>query len=848
MSRGRLRVYLGAAPGVGKTYTMLEEALRRAERGTDVVIGFVETHGRVHTAALLGRIEAVPRRQMTYRGGTFEEMDTDAILARHPQLALVDELAHTNIPGTRNAKRWQDVEELLAAGIDVLSTVNIQHLESLGDVVEAVIGVPQRETVPDDVVRHADQVELVDMTPEALRRRMAHGNIYPSERVDAALGNYFRVGNLTALRELALLWVADKVDEQLDTYRSQHGISRGWETRERVVVALSGGPEGETLVRRGCRIAARATGGELVAVYVVPSDGLLASDAGALQRQRELVENLGGSYHQVVGHHVPDALLDFARGVNATQLVLGASRRTWLGTVLGGRGVAAEVTRRAGPIDVHLVSHEAVGKGRRLPEFGGHLSLRRRIAGAALAAVGLPALTAVLTQLRAQLGLSSDLLLYETVILAVALLGGIYPAVVSAVGAGLLADWFFTQPLHSLFVRGGDTVVALVVFVILAVVISGVVELAARYTREATRARAEAATLSNLSGSLVSGKDALPAVLALVRETFAVTSATLLERHAAGLTRSRDTWVLMGFSGSPPSFDPHDADTTVEVRPGLLLALRGRALPAADRSVLTAFASQAATALEHRRLSDQAADAAALAATDRTRTALLAAVSHDLRTPLASATVAVSGLRAPDVDLTAADQAELLATIEESLDRLARLVENLLDMSRLQAGALRIVPEAVGLDDLVPIVLDQLGPPGRDVHLRLPADLPDVQADPAFLERVIANLAANALRYSPPGDPPLITASTLGGRVELRVVDRGPGVAEADRERIFVPFQRLGDRDNTTGVGLGLALSRGLTEAMDGTLTPEDTPGGGLTMVLALPAAAIHSPTPDGIP
>ncbi|MGF7234536.1 MAG: universal stress protein, partial [Frankia sp.] len=388
-----MRVYLGAAPGVGKTYTMVEEARRRAERGTDVIVGFVETHGRVHTAALLGRLEVLPRRQVTYRGGTFEEMDTEAILARHPELVLVDELAHTNIPHGRHTKRWQDVQELLAAGIDVLSTVNIQHLESLNDVVEAVTGVPQRETVPDEVVRRAEQVELVDMTPEALRRRMAHGNIYPPDRVDAALGNYFRLGNLTALRELALLWMADKVDEQLDSYRAQHGISRGWETRERVVIALSGGPEGETLIRRGARIAARATGGELCAVYVVPSDGLLAGDAGALQRQRDLVEDLGGSYHQVVGHHIPDALFDFARGVNATQLVLGASRRTWIGTVLGGRGVAAEVTRRAGPIDVHIVSHDAAGRGRRLPEFGGHLSVRRRLTGTALAAVALPAVT-----------------------------------------------------------------------------------------------------------------------------------------------------------------------------------------------------------------------------------------------------------------------------------------------------------------------------------------------------------------------------------------------------------------------------------------------------------------------
>src|SRR6201981_942735 len=293
-ARGRLRIYLGSAAGVGKTYAMLNEGHRRAERGTDVVVGFAEPHARPHTIALLDGLEAVPRRTLEYRGATFEEMDLDAVLARRPEIALVDELAHTNVPGSRNEKRWQDVEELLDAGIDVISAVNIQHLESLNDVVEKITGVPQRETVPDAIVRAADQVELVDMTPEALRRRMAHGNIYPAEKVDAALGNYFRVGNLTALRELALLWTAGKVDEQLERYRADHGIAGTWEARERVVVALSGGPEGKTLIRRAARIAARSAGGDLLAVHVTKSDGLTGADPAALVSRRHLRESGGG--------------------------------------------------------------------------------------------------------------------------------------------------------------------------------------------------------------------------------------------------------------------------------------------------------------------------------------------------------------------------------------------------------------------------------------------------------------------------------------------------------------------------------------------------------------------------
>ena len=332
--RGQLRVYLGAAPGVGKTYAMLGEARRRAGRGTDVVVGYVETHGRALTTALLEGLEVIPRKTITYRGSAFTELDADAVIARRPQVVLIDELAHTNIPGSRNAKRWQDIEDILDAGITVISNVNIQHLESLNDVVQQITGVAQRETVPDEVVRRADQVELVDMAPDALRRRMAHGNIYPPEKIDAALAHYFRVGNLTALRELALLWVAGRVDKQLERYRADHGIAGTWEARERVVVALSGGPEGDTLIRRAARIAARTKGADLLAVHVTPSHGLAGAGLAHLARQRTLAESLGGTYHQVVGDDIPHALLDFARGVNATQLVWGCraaagSPRCW---------------------------------------------------------------------------------------------------------------------------------------------------------------------------------------------------------------------------------------------------------------------------------------------------------------------------------------------------------------------------------------------------------------------------------------------------------------------------------------------------------------------------------------
>src|ERR1700722_16191972 len=397
MSRGTLRIYLGAAPGVGKTFAMLEEGHRRVERGTHVVVAFVETYGRTHTEQKLQGLPVLPRRIISYRGAEFTEMDLPAVLALAPQVALVDELAHTNIAGAEHKQRWQDVEQLLDAGIDVISTVNVQHLESLNDVVEAITGIPQRETVPDAVVRAAEQVELVDMTPEALRRRMAHGNIYKSDKVDAALSNYFRPGNLTALRELALLWLADSVDEGLQRYREQHGIATTWETRERVVVALTGGPEGEALIRRAARIAARATGGDLLAVHIARSDGLAGSSVAELDRQRLLVESLGGSFHSIIGDDVAAAVLTFARANNATQIVIGASRRNPIVAALTGPGTGMNITRISGTIDVHVVSHDYVGKGRVLPRLTRGLTIQRRLVGVIVAAILLAILTPICT-------------------------------------------------------------------------------------------------------------------------------------------------------------------------------------------------------------------------------------------------------------------------------------------------------------------------------------------------------------------------------------------------------------------------------------------------------------------
>ena len=821
-TRGRLRVLLGAAPGVGKTYTMLEEGKRLLGEGRDVVVAVVETHGRAATSAMTEGLEEIPRRVVEHRGVELTEMDLDAVLARRPEVALVDELAHTNAPGSRNEKRWQDVEALLGAGIEVISTVNIQHIESLNDVVERITGVPQRETVPDELLRSADQVEVVDLAPEALRDRLSGGFVYPAERIDAALSNYFRLGNLTALRELALLWLADEVDQALRSYRAEHGIEEKWEARERVVVTLTGGPEGETLLRRGARIAARSAGGELLAVHVTSQDGLRSANPAALAEQRALLDKLGGSYHQVVGDDVPTALVEFAKSVDATQLVIGVSRRSRLAAFLTGPGIGATVIREAGNIDVHIVNHDAAGGRFALPRLSGSLTWRRRVAGLVLALAGGPLLTWLLTAFRSPDTLTSDVLAYQLLVVVVALVGGIWPALFAAVLSGLTLDFFFIEPIHTVRIAEPPHLLAVALYVLIAILVSYVVDRAARQTRAAHRAAAESEMLATISGSVLRGQGAVQALVSRTREAFGLSGVRLV---VDGQPLAAD--------GEP---SPAPAAERVPVGDRAVLELHGD-VEAAERRLLAVVVAQLQAVLEHRALVETAREIAPLAASDRVRSALLSALSHDLRRPLAAATAAVGGLRAARGSLTPEDRDELLATADESLATLATLVTDLLDVSRLQAGVLAVSAIPLDVADVILPALDELGLGPSSVELDLAPDVPAVQADPVLLQRVIVNLLANGIRHSPAGGKVRVSASSFAETVEIRVVDHGPGIPPDRRDDIFVPFQRLGDTDNSTGLGLGLALSKGFVEGMGGALTPEDTPGGGLTMVVALPVA-----------
>ncbi|MDX1890689.1 sensor histidine kinase KdpD [Mycolicibacterium sp. 050158] len=825
--RGELRIYLGAAPGVGKTFSMLGEAHRRIDRGTDVVAAVVETHGRKKTADMVADIEMIPPRYVEYRGSRFPELDVDAVVARRPDVVLVDELAHSNTPGSRNAKRWQDVDELLNAGISVITTVNVQHLESLNDVVAQITGIEQQETVPDDVVRGADQIELVDISPEALRRRMSHGNVYAPEKVDAALSNYFRRGNLTALRELALLWLADQVDAALAKYRAEHEITDTWEARERVVVAVTGGTESETLVRRASRIASRSSA-ELMVVHVVRGDGLAGVSAPQMGKVRELATSLGATVHTVTGSNVAAALLDFARENNATQLVLGTSRRSRWARIFD-EGIAASTVQQSGKIDVHMVTHEEASRGFSLKS----ISPRERRLASWLAAIVVPSVICAVTYFLVDpyLGISGESALFFVGVLLVALLGGVAPAILCGLFSGLLLNYFLTSPRFSFTIAEPDSAVTEVVLLAMAIAVAVLVDRAANRTREARRASQEAELLTLFAGAVLRGAD-LPTLLERVRETYGQRAVSIL-RTGTG---------IVACVGQSPCVTVDSADTAIEVGDDeFWMLMSGRQLAARDRRVLGVVAKQAVGLIKQRELTDEAGRAQAIAQADELRRSLLSAVSHDLRTPLAGAKAAVSSLRAEDVGFSPEDTAELLATVEESIDQLTALVGNLLDSSRLAAGVVTPQLNRVYLEEAVQRALVGIGKGVTGFNqsglARVKVEVGDavVMADSGLLERVLGNLIDNALRYAP-DSVVRINAARVGDRVLLNVADEGPGIARGTEDQVFEAFQRLGDFDNTTGVGLGLSVAKGFVEAMGGSVHATDTPGGGLTVVIDLAA------------
>src|ERR1700754_3917974 len=690
---------------------MLGEAHRRVERGTDLVAAVVETHGRKRTADLLDGIEMVPPKYIEYRGKLLAELDVEAVLRREPQVVLVDELAHTNTPGSKNPKRWQDIEELLDAGITVLSTVNVQHLESLNDVVTQITGIEQQEKVPDEVVRAADQIELVDITPEALRRRLSHGNVYAPERIDAAMSNYFRQGNLTALRELALLWLADQVDAALAKYRADKKITDTWEARERVAVAVTGGPESETLVRRASRIASKSSA-QLMVVHVVRGYGLSGLSETRMNKVRELASSLDASVHTVVGDDVPSALLDFAREINATQLVIGSSRRSRWSRIFE-EGIGPAIVQHSGKIDVHIVTHEKSKRGFHIAS----LARRERRTASWLAAFIVPSVicAVTVTMLDRYLDTGGESALFFIGVLAVGLLGGVAPAVLSAVLSGLLLNYYLIAPRHSFTIAEPNSAITELVLLLIAVAVAVLVDGAANRAREARMASQEAELLTLFAGSVLRGAD-LETLLERVRETYSQRAVSMLREPSDEDRAGGKKGDIVACVGNDPCVAVDSADTAIEVGDDeFWMLMAGRKLSARDRRGLSAVAKQDAGLVRQRELTEEAGRSEAIARADELRRSLLSAVSHDLRTPLAAAKAAVSSLRSDDVGFSPEDTAELLATVEESIDQLTALVGNLLDSSRLAAGVVKPELRRVYLEEVVQRALLGIGRGGAGV-------------------------------------------------------------------------------------------------------------------------------------
>ena len=835
MSRGVLRIYLGAAAGVGKTYAMLDEGHRRATRGTDVVVGAIDAHGRPATAAQLAGLANLCEP-------TSEDLQTiplrlTELIERNPDVVLVDEMARTDLVDGSPVPRHRSIERLLSAGIDVLTTIDIGQLESLGEVVEQITGVPSGLLVPDTVVRDADQIHLVDQTPEALRRRLAHGNIFSAQELDAELAHAYRPESLAELRALTLSWMSNRVEDRVEQLRRTANEERGWETREVVVVALTGAPSSENVIRRAARLAERQRA-HLVGFHVRSIDAVPPSAASAtLEDQRRLVAALGGEYREVAAGDVAGALVEFAQARGATQLVVGAPRRSrWMSLTRG--SLISDVLERS-PIDVHVVSAAdpttggagaprtplaALMPGRRSAPFSG-----RRIAWGWFIGATVPvALAALLTSLHPSIGLSAQLLAMVLGVTLTAMIGGAPPAMLAAVEAFLLSNWFFIPPVHQLSISSSEDAVSLLVFLVVAIALGTYVSVSATRSAESLLARSDASTLAAMAGAVASFEDPLPEILDRLRVVHAAESATLLVDDGSG-------WSTVASSGAHPPTSATDADRVLNAGPRCRLLLSGGPFRVVDRSTSVAFLDQLAVAVEQRLLRAGRARAETMEAANELRAALLAAVSHDLRTPLASVKAAVSSLRQPGLDWPEDVEEELLATIEQGADRLNALISNLLDMSRIQAGAVDLHIDEVSLDEVVHRAAMALGPRPVPVDIELDDRLPSVIADAALLGHVVGNIMDNAIKWSPADGTVIVDASEVDHSVHLRVIDRGPGIPPELRQVVRQPFQRHDDSASIEGTGLGLAVADGLGRLMGIDLIFDDTPGGGTTATLVIP-------------
>ncbi len=856
--RARLKVYLGYAPGVGKTFTMLESARELLASGTEVVVGVVETHGQYDTASLVLGLPLLPRRKVEHQGRVLEELDLDAALARRPAVLLVDDLPHGNAPGSRHEKRWQDILDLLDAGIDVHTTLNVQHIESLNDVVAQITTVRVRETVPDALLERADEIELVDIPPEELLRRLGDGKVHVPDQAARAIDHFFRRGNLLALRQLALRRTADRVDVDMRAYREEHAIDTPWPAAERILVCVGPSPASARLVRATCRMAAG-----LRAPWVAAYVELLQAppDTGAKERidaHLRLAESLGGEVARLTAARIGDALLDYARRHNITRIVLGKPTHARILDRLRS-SVLDDVVRGSGEIDVHVLSGDTMGPEEAPRDRGAGAGPR---AGFLWAVALVGATTGVAHLARTYVAPPDVAMMYLLTVVLVATRVGRGPSIAAAALSVAAYDFFFVEPHFTLAVSDVRNVLTFVMMFAAGLLLSSLTlrirsqELSAREREQRT------AALYTLSRDLGAATDAagLAAVLTRhVSELLRCSAAVVLPDDAgdlgvasatpsmprgieeAGVTR----WVME--HGRPAGLGtgtlPGAAVACFPLGSGPavlgVLAIAppgGKPLGTDERHTMLAFARQTAIALSRARLAEEAKTSALRARTEELRSSLLSTVSHDLRTPLATITGAATTLRDPTAELSPQQRADLLESICEEADRLERLVRNLLEMTRIESGGIDLKREWLPIEEVIGAALTRLEArlAGRPVTVDLPPDLPFVSVDPLLMEQVFVNLLDNAEKHTPRDAPIEIHAREGDGDVTVEVLDRGPGLVPGTESKVFEKFFR-GPAREAFGAGLGLAICKGVAEAHGGSIVAENREGGGAVFRLRLP-------------
>jgi two-component system, OmpR family, sensor histidine kinase KdpD len=867
--RGRLKIFFGASPGVGKTYSMLEAAKDRRRDGIDVVIGWVDTHGRAETEKLTEGFERLPPRDSEHRGIVLREFDVDAALKRRPGLLIVDELAHTNAPGSRHARRWQDVEEILDAGMDVSTTLNVQHLESMNDVVARITGVVVHETVPDTIFDRASEIEMIDLPPDDLLQRLREGKVYLPAEAERAQRNFFRKGNLIALRELALRRTAERVDEQVAQYKKEQGIAQPWPTRERLLVVVGPAPQSANVVRAAYRMAARLKAPWIALSIETPAYRALPEEERELVGAHlELAERLGAETLVIQGERVSEEVLAVAREQSVTRIIVGKpTHGRWRDWIRG--SIIEELVRGSGEVDV-LVTTGSEEEAWRPPPVLRSPRVHGRQFLDALAVVGAATILCVLT--RSLLTLADQAMIYLLGVLIVSSRMPRRPSLVAAIASVMALDFFFVPPYYSLDISDLRYIVTFSVMMVVALTVS---TLTVRIREQAEAARQRERRTAALYA--MSREFSVQTEVGGIARTAATHVRNLMEAEVFVLLEGSDgrlrpvaggelaqakserelavaQWVFdhgrpagSGTDTLPASeslFFPLTGTRGPLGVFGVVLGSRGAAPAPSRAQLLETYVAQTALAVERALLEEEADRARVGAETEQARSALLSAVSHDLRTPLASMTGSVGVLLDHEKEMKPGERRELLETIREEGDRLGRLVNNLLELTRLESGALQVRKEWYPLEEVISSSLGRLGArvEGRQIVVDLPQEVLLAPVDPVLLEQVFINLLENALKYSPPGSPIEIGATLVPGELVVEIADRGAGLPPGEEERVFERFYRVADGRRAEGAGLGLAVCQAILKVHGGRISAENRSGGGAVFRFTLPLTGTPPP------